>query len=103
MMAGSRALTFASRWFDAATVARVFEPLVADWQRQPRGGWIRPLPWIAATLIAAIAFVGLFFFGFQVEKAWQLPPGTGCWLPIAAFAVWLSVTKYCRPLLLARV
>jgi hypothetical protein len=30
----SRALAFASRWFDEATVARVFQPLVADWQRE---------------------------------------------------------------------
>lgn len=31
---GSRALAFASRWFDRATVTRVFEPLIADWQRE---------------------------------------------------------------------
>jgi hypothetical protein len=31
---GVRFLAFASRWFDAATVTRVFEPLVADWQRE---------------------------------------------------------------------
>lgn len=30
----SRALAFANRWFDAATVQRVFEPLIADWQRE---------------------------------------------------------------------
>jgi hypothetical protein len=30
----SRALAFAQRWFDAATVQRIFEPLVADWQRE---------------------------------------------------------------------
>lgn len=30
----SRALAFASRWFDRQTVARVFDPLVADWQRE---------------------------------------------------------------------
>jgi hypothetical protein len=30
----SRALAFASRWFDPQTVARVFNPLVADWQRE---------------------------------------------------------------------
>ena len=30
----SRALAFVSRWFDPATVARVFEPLIADWQRE---------------------------------------------------------------------
>lgn len=34
MRTTSRALAFASRWFDAATVERVFEPLVADWQRE---------------------------------------------------------------------
>lgn len=31
---GSRALAFASRWFDPAIVHRTFEPLVADWQRE---------------------------------------------------------------------
>jgi hypothetical protein len=36
MLPGSRALAFASRWFDPATVHRTFEPLVADWQREWR-------------------------------------------------------------------
>jgi hypothetical protein len=31
---GLRAFAFAARWFDPATVSRVFEPLVADWQRE---------------------------------------------------------------------
>jgi hypothetical protein len=30
----TRALAFASRWFDEATVRRTFEPLIADWQRE---------------------------------------------------------------------
>ena len=30
----SRALAFAARWFDPATVSRVFDPLIADWQRE---------------------------------------------------------------------
>jgi hypothetical protein len=30
----SRCLDFASRWFDPGTVSRVFNPLVADWQRE---------------------------------------------------------------------
>jgi hypothetical protein len=34
MPPGTRALAFASRWFDPATVHRTFEPLVADWQRE---------------------------------------------------------------------
>lgn len=44
---GTRLLAFASRWFDAATVSRVVEPLVADWQREWRDAppshrtWIR--------------------------------------------------------------
>jgi hypothetical protein len=37
---GARLLAIASRWFDAATVSRVFEPLVADWQRE----WIDAAP-----------------------------------------------------------
>ena len=37
---GLRFLACASRWFDAATVARVFEPLIADWQRE----WIDASP-----------------------------------------------------------
>ena len=44
---GTHLLAFASRWFDAAVVARVLEPLVADWQREwsdaprARRTWIR--------------------------------------------------------------
>lgn len=34
MMPGTRLLQFVRRWFSPATVASVFEPLVADWQRQ---------------------------------------------------------------------
>ncbi len=34
MALASRALAFASRWFDPATVSSVFEPLIADWQRE---------------------------------------------------------------------
>lgn len=30
----SRALAFASRWFDDVTIRRTFEPLIADWQRE---------------------------------------------------------------------
>ena len=42
----NRALAFASRWFDEATVRRTFEPLIADWQREwqdasgPRRRWV---------------------------------------------------------------
>jgi len=33
-MPGTRLLEFARRWFPPSTVASVFEPLVADWQRE---------------------------------------------------------------------
>ena len=82
-------------------------PLVLLWMRwrafgAPRSRWIKPLPWMAATPIAMAAFVGLFFLGFRLEKEFQLAPGIGTWLPIAAFALWVTVTRYCRPILLAR-
>lgn len=37
---GARLLAIASRWFDASSMSSVFEPLVADWQRE----WINATP-----------------------------------------------------------
>ncbi|MDP2318870.1 MAG: hypothetical protein Q8O42_05965 [Acidobacteriota bacterium] len=34
MMPGTRLMQFARRWFPPSTVSSVFEPLVADWQRE---------------------------------------------------------------------
>ena len=57
---GPRLLALASRWLDAVTVTRVFEPLIADWQRE----WLDASPshrsWIRvrgtlALIIAAMA------------------------------------------------
>jgi hypothetical protein len=58
----SRALAFASKWFDATTVAAVFEPLVADWQREwqeasPAGRTRVSLRGLAAFLCAVIVSV----------------------------------------------
>ena len=45
-MRGTRLLQFARRWFPPSTITSVFEPLVADWQREwvdaspPRRTWI---------------------------------------------------------------
>lgn len=60
MAIATRALAFASRWFDDATVRRTFEPLIADWQRewQDAEGGVRIRVLIgggAALLIAMIA------------------------------------------------
>jgi hypothetical protein len=57
---GSRALSFASRWFDPATTHRTFEPLIADWQREwieaptARRLWIR-CRGFASFVVAVIA------------------------------------------------
>lgn len=54
MAPGKRALAFASRWFDPATVHRTFEPLIADWQRE----WYESAPsrrlWVSVR--ASVAF-----------------------------------------------
>lgn len=36
MVPGTRAFAFVARWFDPSTVSSVFEPLIADWQREWR-------------------------------------------------------------------
>ena len=57
MPPGTRALAFVSRWFDPQTVANVFEPLVADWQRH----WSdcrpsqRPAAWLGGASALAIS------------------------------------------------
>ncbi len=62
---GTRALAFASRWFDAATVRRTFEPLIADWQREwhesaPSGArGCRSARWAAFVCAAAISSPGV--------------------------------------------
>jgi hypothetical protein len=52
----SRALAFASLWFDAATVERVFVPLVADWQREWRDTTPARRAWVSVRGLAAFAF-----------------------------------------------
>lgn len=53
---GSRLLAFARLWFDESTIVRVFEPLVADWQRDC--GEARPIfRWMLRYLAGAAAFL----------------------------------------------
>jgi hypothetical protein len=55
----TRALAFATNWFDPATVHQVFEPLVADWQREwestpaPRR-WTASLSGLRAFIVATV-------------------------------------------------
>jgi hypothetical protein len=55
MKTTARALAFARRWFDEATVHRVFEPLVADWQREWRDTTSARRAWVSVRGLAAFA------------------------------------------------
>lgn len=55
---GMRAIAFASRWFDPETVHRVFEPLVADWQREWRDA--PPVRRVAVSVRGLAAFIFSF-------------------------------------------
>ena len=55
----TRALAFAARWFDEATVRGTFEPLVADWQREGQHApasrrWSASLSGLWAFIVATI-------------------------------------------------
>ena len=54
-MPGTRLLHFASRWFPASIVSSVFEPLVADWQRQWNDATPAERRWTNAKGFAAFA------------------------------------------------
>jgi hypothetical protein len=55
MMPGTRLMQFARRWFSPSTVSSVFEPLVADWQRQWNDATPAQRRWINARGFAAFA------------------------------------------------
>ncbi len=74
MPPGTRALAFASRWFDPRTVNGTFTPLIADWQRE----------WLSAErsrrgkvwLRGAIAFVIAILVSSPQIFATHTPPAT---------------------------
>lgn len=53
MMPGTRLLEFARRWFSPAIASNVFEPLVADWQREWHDNPASRRPWVMARGLAA--------------------------------------------------
>jgi hypothetical protein len=72
-MPGWRLLSLARRWFDEATVVRVFEPLLADWQRECAGltGRRRVACWLQGLTAFATAFV------LTLTRKPQHPPPAG--------------------------
>lgn len=100
-MPGTRLLAFARRWFPPSIVASVFEPLVADWQREwldapQRRDWINakgraafvsaavvlapgiavtPVPWpLALRLVTRVA--GFYVITVAIVAAVMLAQGT---------------------------
>ena len=53
MTLANRALAFASRWFDGATLRSTFEPLIADWQREWQDAPPARRAWAAVRGLAA--------------------------------------------------
>lgn len=72
-MPGRQLLAFASRWFNPQAVSRVFEPLVADWQRE----WIESAPsrraWVRVRGTAA--FIRAMMWSAPRVLVTPLPPG----------------------------
>jgi hypothetical protein len=82
-----------------ATLALI--PLVLLWIRwraidAGRGKWWSPLPAPLATTIVVAAFLVTSFYGFFLERDFDLPAGAGHWLPIAAFTCWALTAAFRR-------
>jgi hypothetical protein len=73
MAPGARLLTFATNWFDHATVASVFTPLVADWQRE----WQQAPPSRRALIRIRgfAAFIATTIVSYPRVMATPPPPG----------------------------
>jgi hypothetical protein len=84
----SRALAFASRWFDPATVHRTFEPLVADWQRECQSASGARRPWIHLHGLAAFVIATLVSSPVIIKTA---PPTTVVRRVIACVAWFVTV------------
>jgi hypothetical protein len=85
MTLANRALAFASRWFDRATVRSTFEPLVADWQRELTDMRHRGrLPYAIAVVSGLWAFTRTLVRCAMTSGFW-LPTFRASGIAIAAF------------------
>ena len=84
----TRALAFASRWFDPATVSSVFEPLVADWQREWHSANGSRRVWIHMHGLAAFA-IATFVSSPKIVKT--APPPAVTRRVIACIAWFVTV------------
>ncbi len=76
-MPGTRLLEFARRWFPPSTVSSVFEPLVADWQRELRDASQAPLARRAAVVVRGLLAFTVTLISCGLQRA--LTEDTGMW------------------------
>src|SRR5688500_17786490 len=85
-MIGNRLLQLARAWFDETTVSRVFEPLIADLQREctEASGLQRRLCHIRGVIYFAISFA--VAMPKQVQRRLPAHAVLGGWIALEAFA-----------------
>lgn len=52
----------------------------------PSGRWFSPLPVVLATVTVLFGYAFMRVSDRLAEDVWSLPPGTGAWVPLVAFA-----------------
>ena len=85
-MRGRRLLVLAQHWFDGHTVANVFEPLLADWQRECAD--CRSGARLTCSFRGLLAFVTTFALLLARSLRTRLPAGLerSAWMAVAAFS-----------------
>jgi len=82
MLPGHRALAFVSSWFDPQTVASVFAPLIADWQREWLDAPATQRAWVAVRGGAAktVAIVACTPRIVRTRMSRQTVDGVATWM-----------------------
>ena len=88
---GSTLLRCSAQWFDTGTVARVFEPLVADWQREWNDAPPSRRAWIRLRGVAAFGCAVAVSMPLVLNIATPAPVLRSIALRIALFTIAFSV------------
>lgn len=93
-MRGSGMLRLAHAWFDEATVTRIFEPLIADWQRECASLTSVRAAWCMVR--GKLAFAFAFLTTFVSEPRSPLPAALSgsVWLGTEAFLILGMLVQY---------
>lgn len=99
MAPGTRALAFASRWFDPALVHRTFEPLIADWQREwyesapAQRAWVSVRAWAAFVCTAAISTPAIIATPVPRSISWPVAKRVIIFCLVAAGALSIPMVR----------